>query len=75
MSTAEEESAVALAIIEKNAGLGVTWLHSYVSVDRKTLYCVYDGPTPEAIRVAARRNGLPIDKITQVRVLDPYYYR
>ena len=30
---------------------------------------------PEAIRKAAARNGLPIDRITEVRVLDPYFYR
>jgi Protein of unknown function (DUF4242) len=38
-------------------------------------YCVYDAPSPEAIRHAARRNNLPVDKITQVQVLDPYFYR
>lgn len=34
----------------------------------------YDGPTPEAIRKTAARNELPIDRITQVRVLDPHFY-
>src|SRR3989304_5259788 len=36
---------------------------------------VGDGPNPEAIRQAARRNGLPVDRITRVTVLDPYFYR
>ena len=53
----------------------VTWLHSYVSVDKKRSVCVYDGPTPEAIRRAAGRNNLPIASITEVRVLDPYFYK
>jgi hypothetical protein len=57
-----------------NAELGVTWLHSYVSHDRRTTFCVYDGPDPEAIRAAASRNGLPLESITKVRVLDPYFY-
>jgi hypothetical protein len=35
---------------------------------------VYDGPSPEAIREAAAVNGLPVDQITEVRVLDPYFY-
>jgi hypothetical protein len=38
-------------------------------------YCVYDGPTPEAIRLAAGANGPPLTRITAVHVLDPYFYR
>ena len=53
---------------------GVTWLHSYVSDDGTRTYCVYEGPSPEAIRKAAAANKLPLDRITQVRVLDPYYF-
>jgi len=60
--------------LERNGDLGVTWLHSYVSADRKKTFCVYDGPNPEAIRRAAARNRLPVARITQVRVLDPYVY-
>jgi hypothetical protein len=62
------------SVIDKNATEGVTWLHSYVSTDRTATFCVYDGPTPEAIRAAADCNGLPIDSITEVSVLDPYAY-
>jgi hypothetical protein len=67
-------SAECLAIVERNSDDGVTWLHSYVSDDGEKTFCVYDGPSPEAIRKTARRNGLPVDRITQVRVLDPYFY-
>jgi hypothetical protein len=45
-----------------------------VSEDKGRTFCVYDAPTPEAIRKAASRNELPVDRITQVRVLDPYFY-
>ena len=38
------------------------------------MFCVYDSPNPEAIRATARANDLPVDRITQVRVLDPYFY-
>jgi hypothetical protein len=62
-------------VVERNADDGVTWIHSYVSGDRSKTYCVYDAPTPEAIRKAARRNDLPVDQITEVSVLDPYFYR
>jgi Protein of unknown function (DUF4242) len=62
-------------IVDTNAAEGVTWVHSYVSEDRKKTFCVYDAETPEAIRKTAARNGLPVEQITQVRVLDPYFYR
>jgi hypothetical protein len=62
------------AVIERNAYEGVTWLHSYVSEDRTRTFCVYDGPSPEAIRRTATDNELPLDAMTEVRVLDPYLY-
>jgi predicted amidohydrolase YtcJ len=60
-------------VIAVNADHGVTWVHSYVTPDRKRTFCVYDGPEPEAIRRVAERNRLPIDRITEVHVLDPYF--
>ena len=63
-----------LALVDRNADEGVTWLHSYVSTDRRTSFCIYDGPSPEAIRRTATRNQLPVERITKVHVLDPYFY-
>lgn len=71
----EEGAAACLGVVGKNADVGVTWVHSYVSEDKGTTYCVYDGPNPESIRKAAERTGLPVDRITKVSVLDPYFYR
>ncbi len=71
----EEGSNACLGVVGRNADSGVTWVHSYVSDDKQTTFCVYDGPDPEAIRTAAERNGLPVDRITRVSVLDPYFYR
>jgi hypothetical protein len=62
-------------VVKKNAELGVNWVHSYVSDDNARTYCVYDAPSPEAIRHAAERNGLPVNRISEVRVLDPFFYR
>jgi hypothetical protein len=62
------------SVIDTNAGEGVTWLHSYVSDDLGTTFCIYDGPNPEAIRAAASRNGLPVESVSRIRVLDPYFY-
>jgi Protein of unknown function (DUF4242) len=69
-----EGAQACLAVVERNADEGVTWVHSYVSDDKRKTFCVYDAPSPEAIRKTAARNDLPVDQITQVRVLDPYFH-
>jgi hypothetical protein len=71
----EKGAEVCSAVVASNLQGGVTWIHSYVTPDRKKTYCIYDGPTPEAIREVARKNSLPVDRITEVRVLDPYFHR
>jgi hypothetical protein len=67
------QAAVA-KVVDVNAEQGVTWVQSYVSEDKTTTFCVYDAPSPEAIWSVAGRNGLPVDAITRVSVLDPYFY-
>jgi len=67
-------AAVCAGVVEQNAEEGVTWVHSYVSADKHATFCVYDAPDPEAVRKTAARNQLPVDEITEVRVLDPYFY-
>lgn len=62
------------SIIENNSDDNVTWIHSYVSCDKKKSFCIYDAPTPEAIRRAANKNKLPVDRITEILILDPYFY-
>ena len=66
---------IVAGVVTNNADHGVTWVHSYVSDDSRRTFCVYDGPSPESIRTVAQRNGLPVDSITEVRVLNPYFYR
>ena len=63
-----------LGVVAGNLEDQVTWVHSYVSTDKRTTFCVYDAPTPEAVRKTAARNELSVDQITEVRVLDPYFY-
>jgi hypothetical protein len=67
-----DEAQVRLAVVDRNAEEGVTWIYSYVSEDRRRTFCVCVAPTPEAIRKAASANKIPVDRITQVQVLDPY---
>jgi Protein of unknown function (DUF4242) len=64
-----------LAVVGNNTEEGVTWVHSYVTKDKTKTFCVYDAPNPEAIRKTAARNSLPVDQISEVSVLDPYFYR
>jgi len=71
----DEGAAVCQTVVGNNAEAGVTWVHSYVSEDRMKTFCIYDAPNPEAIRKTAEKNKLPVDRITQVMVLDPYFYR
>lgn len=71
----EEGAEMCRMVVLNNLEDNVTWIHSYVSDDGKKSYCTYDAPSPEAIRRAARWNSLPVDRITEVRVLDPYFYR
>ncbi len=66
---------VCLTVVGNNLQDDVTWVHSYVTTDKKKTFCIYDALSPEAIRQAAQRNNLPVDSITQVSVLDPYFYR
>jgi len=72
--TNADGSAAMRKVVDVNADRGVTWVHSYVNDEKTKTFCVYDGPDPESIRVVAERNGLPVDRITEVRVLDPYFY-
>lgn len=70
----QEGAATTRGVVSRNAEHAVTWIHSYVTEDKRKTFCVYDGPNPESIRRAASCNDLPVDKITKVSVLDPYFY-
>jgi Protein of unknown function (DUF4242) len=70
----DEGAEAALGVVERNAGHGVTWVQSFVTPDKQTSFCLYDGPDKAAIQRAASVNDLPVDAITEVRVLDPYFY-
>ncbi len=71
----DKGSEACMSVVANNLKGGVTWVHSYVTQDLKKTYCIYDGPSPDAIRDVAGRNNLPIDRITPVSVLDPYFYK
>ena len=58
---------VADGINRINDEQGVRWMYSFLSADKRKTYCLYEAPSPEAIRTAAARAGLPADVIVEVR--------
>lgn len=53
-----------------NDDVGVRWLVSFLSADRKRTYCLYEAVSAEAIREAAQRAGVPADVIVEVSELN-----
>jgi hypothetical protein len=62
-----------MTVVAAGTREGVTWLHSYLAPDRRRSWCICDAPSPESIRAASKAHGWPVDRITEVRVLDPYF--
>lgn len=56
---------------EINGEVGVHWLFSFLSADRKKTYCLYEAPNADAIREAAFRANLPADVVVEVTELRP----
>jgi hypothetical protein len=59
------------SVILINEEVGVNWLFSFLSADKKKTYCLYEAPDSEAIREAARRANIPADVIVEVSNLRP----
>ena len=49
-----------------NDDVGVRWLYSFLSADKKKTYCLYEASSSEAILEAAARLGIPADVIVAV---------
>ena len=58
-------------IIAVNDDVGVRWVYSFLSADKRKTYCLYEADSEEAILDAARRNDIPADVIVRVDQLDP----
>jgi hypothetical protein len=69
--TRDDVAQVALV----NADVGVSWMFSFLSMDKKKTYCLYEAPNAEAIREAARRANIPADVIVEVSELRPEMFR
>lgn len=54
-----------------NDDVGIRWVYSFLSADKKKTYCLYEAPNAEAIREAAARLGVPADVIVAVDQFGP----
>lgn len=53
-------------ILKINEDIGVKWLYSFLSLDKKKTYCLYEAPNSDAVLEAARRANMPADTVIQV---------
>lgn len=63
VQTDPETSATVKAV---NDEIGIQWLFSFLSADKRKTYCLYEAPSADAIRAAAQRLGIPADTIVEV---------
>jgi hypothetical protein len=54
-----------------NDEIGVQWLFSFLSADKRKTFCLYEAVSPEAVRAAAQRLGIPVDSIVEVSEIGP----
>ena len=50
---------------------GNHWLFSFLSTDKKKMYCLYEAPNPDTILAAAKRLSMPADVIVPVEEIRP----
>jgi len=52
-----------------NAVSSVRWIHSYANADKTKTFCIYEGPSEQAVRDAASANKIPVDYIVEIPVV------
>lgn len=52
-----------------NSEHGVTWVYSFANADKTKTFCIYDGPSEQAIQDAATANKIPVDYIVEIPVV------
>jgi hypothetical protein len=62
------DAAVKAKVNGNNATVDTRWIQSYANADKTKTFCVYEGPSEAAVREAAMKNGLPVDRVTEVPV-------
>jgi hypothetical protein len=62
------DAAAKQKVNANNQSLDVNWEKSYANAQKTKTYCVYTAPSENAVREAAKLNGLPVDNITEIPV-------
>jgi len=60
------DSATKAKVNATNSKFGAQWVTSYANSDETKTYCIYNAADEAAVRAAAKANGLPVDKVTEV---------
>jgi hypothetical protein len=60
------DAATKKKVNANNTSLGVVWEKSYANANKTKTYCVYDAPDENAVREAAKLNGLPVDTLIAI---------
>jgi hypothetical protein len=60
------DATVKKKVNDNNATLNVAWEKSYANAEKTKTYCVYTAPSEDAVRDAAKLNGLPVDNVTEI---------
>jgi hypothetical protein len=58
-------------IKQVNDEIGIQWLFSFLSADKRKTYCLYEAPSAALVRAAAERLGIPADTIVEVDGIGP----
>jgi hypothetical protein len=67
----ELSAEAVLGLQAVNDDVGVHWVNSFLSGDKRKTYCLYEAPSADAIREAARRASIPADAIVLVDDIRP----
>ena len=67
----ELTDATVLGVQVVNDDVGVRWIYSFLSADKKKTYCLYEAASPELILEAARRANVPADEVIEVSQFVP----
>ena len=67
----DDGATVCRGVVDQNVSVGVTWVHSYVSADRRRRLCVFHAADAETVREAYRSAGVAFDRIWNGTRLQP----
>jgi uncharacterized protein DUF4242 len=74
LSEGEIDAAVRRAVTVNSGLPDVSWIGSHLTADQRKFFCIYDAPSADRVRQAARLADIPCDTVTEVREMRPADY-